>query len=276
MKGRMGMSSLKEIFSVEKPLIGMVHLPPLPGRNRYDKDLGMGYIIEHTHRDLLALQNNGIDGVIFCNEGDLPYTLHVASAQIAAMAAVIGQLKSEITVPFGVNLLFDPHATLSVAQAVGARFVREVFTGVFESDMGWMSPDPAELFDLRKQIGAEDIAIFNNICPEFSRSPAGRTVAERAKIAEFFGSDAILVSGIAAGTPVDLGQITEAKDAVAHTPVIANTGVRMDNLEKTMQIADGMIVGTALKEDGYTWNPVNPTRVKEMSQKVRELRGLAE
>jgi uncharacterized protein len=269
----MQMSRFKEIFSIEKPLIGMVHLPPLPGRNQYDVSRGMKHILTHTQRDLQALQENGIDGILFCNEGDLPYTLKVGSAQVAAMAAIIGQLKDEIQVPFGVNLLFDPHATLCVAQAVGAAFVREVFTGVFESDMGWMSPDPAALYDLRKQIGAESIAIFNNICPEFSRSPAGRSVTERAKIAEFFGSDAILVSGIAAGTPVDLSLLKEAKEAVISTPVIANTGVRLENLETIMEIADGMIVGTALKEDGYTWNPVSPGRVKSMSDKVRKIRG---
>ena len=263
------MDTLVRIFGTEKPLIGMVHLPPLPGRNQYSDDQGMEYIVDHTRKDLLVLQENGIDGVLFCNEGDLPYALQVGNAQVAAMASVIGQLKSEITVPFGVNLLFDPAATLAVAQAVGARFVREVFTGVFESDMGWINPNPAELYDLRKQIGAQGIAIFNNICPEFSQSPAGRSVGDRAKIAEFFKSDAILVSGIAAGTPVNMQVLQEAKNAVQTTPIIANTGVRLDNLENVMAIADGMIVGTALKEEGYTWNPVSPHRVKEMSSRVK-------
>ncbi len=266
------MSILKQIFNTEKPLIGMVHLPALPGRNGYDPEKGNSFIYSRARQDLLNLQDNGIDGVIFCNEGDLPYSLHVGTVQAATMAAVIGRLSAEIKVPFGVNLLFDPTATLAVAKAVGARFVREVFTGVFESDMGWMSPDPAALFDFRRQIHADSVAIFNNICPEFSLSPAARPVGDRAKIAEFFHSDAILVSGIAAGTPVDVSILKEAKEAVRITPVLANTGVNMDNLEQIMQIADGMIVGTALKEDAYTWNAVDPHRVRQMADKVQRIR----
>jgi membrane complex biogenesis BtpA family protein len=250
----------------------MVHLPALPGRCGYDGNGGIRKIIESVSQDLKSLQNNGIDGVIFCNEGDLPYLLKVGLEQATTMAAVIGEIRHLIKVPFGVNLLFDAEATLAVAMSVQARFVREVFTGVYESDMGWMQPAPGKLFDYREQIGANHIAIFNNICPEFAKSPGDRSIQDRAKIAEFFHSDAILVSGLAAGTSVSIRDLKEAKLSVNHTPIIANTGVRMGNLDEVMGIADGMIIGTEFKRDGNTWNPVDPERVRKLVVRAAEIR----
>jgi len=267
------MNCLDRIFGKPKPLIAMVHLPALPGRCGYDAAGGMRKIADTVRRDLAALRTGGVDGVMFCNEGDLPYTMKVDAAQAAAMAAVIAAVQGEIGVPFGVNLLWDPGASLAVANATGAAFVREVFTGAYESDMGIFNTDCAAAFDYRKNIGGEKIAVFDNVCPEFSRSLAGRTVAERAKVAEYFRVDAVLVSGIAAGSAVDLGDLSAAKAAVQTTPVLANTGVRRETIREILSVADGVIVGTALKVGGNTWNPVDPDRVKALMDTVREIRG---
>ncbi len=266
------MDCLSRIFGRSKPMIAMVHLPALPGRCGYDRQGGMSRIVDSIRYDLEALQRGGADGVMFCNEGDLPYSFQMSPAQVAAMAAAVGMVRSEIAVPFGVNLLWDPIASLAVAQATGARFVREVFTGAFESDMGLFNTDCAAAFDFRQNIGGEDIAIFDNICPEFSRSLAGRTVAERARIAEYFRADAILISGVAAGSAVNTAELAEAKGAVRHTPVLANTGVRLENVAQILRLADGIIVGTALKVDGNTWNPVDPARVAALAAAVRAAR----
>lgn len=266
------MNCLGRIFGRTKPMIAMVHLPALPGRCGYDARGGMARIVDTIRYDLEALQGGGVDGVMFCNEGDLPYTFKMSPAQVAAMAAAIGQVRGEISLPFGVNLLWDPLASLAVAHATGAKFVREVFTGAYESDMGIFDTDCAAAFDFRKNIGGEDIAIFDNVCPEFAKSLAGRSVAERARIAEYFRADAILISGIAAGSAVNQSELAEAKGAVRHTPVLANTGVRLDNVEQILTVADGIIVGTALKVDGNTWNPVDPVRVKALAAAVRKVR----
>lgn len=266
------MNCLERIFSCKKPLIAMVHFPALPGRCRYDKEKGMKGILDSLKYDLEALQKGGVDGVMFCNEGDLPYTFKIGQAEIAGMAAAIGELKKDIEVPFGVNMLWDPIASIAVANATCAKFVREVFTGAYESDMGIFNPNCAEAFDFRKNIGAEDIAIFNNISPEFSNTLAGRSIAERAKSAEYMGVDALLISGPAAGRELDIEQLRETKAAVKNIPVLANTGVRFENIEKLLKIADGAIVGTDLKVDGYTWNKVDPERVKRMVELVKNIR----
>jgi uncharacterized protein len=263
------MSRFEGIFGTRRPLIAMCHLAALPGRPNHDVAAGMEAVFQSARRDALALQRCGVDAILFCNENDLPYSLGVGVEAAAAEAAVIGRLVAELTVPFGVDLLWDPAAALAVARATGARFVREVFTGVFETDMGLMAPDFGSLAAYRHVIGADDVAIFTNITPEFSRSVSGRPVADRARGAEFLGADAILISGPQAGMSIDVTDLAEARAAAPEAKLIANTGVNRDNVHELLAVADGVIVGTSLKVDGNTWNPVDPARAEEMVKLVR-------
>jgi len=266
------MSSLDQIFGVPKPIIAMLHLPGLPGRPLHDVAGGAGAILAPVARDLDVLQDAGVDGVLFCNEKDYPYQLKVGAEVAASMAATIGRLRDRIHVPFGVNLLWDPMASLAVARATGARFVREVLTGVYESDLGIIEPNIGDISAYRVAIGATDVALFDNISPEFSSPLGSRSIADRARGAAFLGMDAILISGWAAGSPMAIGDLVAAKEAAPNTPIIANTGVRADRVAEIMKVADGAIVGTSLKVDGITWNPVDPKRARELMHAVHELR----
>jgi uncharacterized protein len=264
---------LEELFGHRKPVIAMMHLLPLPGRPLYDGKGGMGAIVDALRRDLDILQEGGVDGLLFCNEGDRPYPLQTDRAPIAAMAAVIGELRPHIWLPYGVDLLWDPMAALAVAQAVRASFVREVFTGVYDSDMGLWHPDAAAALDYRRQIGADHIRLFFNIEPEFARPLAQRPIGALAhSVVVSSLADAILISGAMAGAEVDLSHIREAREAVPATPVLANTGVKIETVRATLAVADGVIVGTGLKSDGYTWNPVDPERVRRFMEEVRVAR----
>jgi len=256
---------LRELFGVSQPIIAMVHLQALPGRPRHDLAAGMRPIVDAVARDLAALQDAGVDGLLFCNEADLPYQLEVQPEAVAAMAAVIGELRADISRPFGVNLVWDPVASLAVARATGASFVREVVTGAYESDLGIMRPDFGAIAAYRSAIGADGVAIFANITPEFASTLGHRTIAERARSAAFLGVEALLISGAITGEPTDLAQLSEARAAVSSTgagdvPVLANTGVTTDTVAGVLEVADGAIVGTALKAGGITWNPVDPAR----------------
>src|SRR6516162_5629703 len=174
-------TSLEDMFGTAKPVIAMVHFPGLPGRPRHDRAAGPARLLDVVGRDLEVLQEAGVDGVLFCNEADIPYQLEVGPEIPAAMAAVIGELRPAIRVPFGVNILWDAKASLAVARATGATFIREVLTGVYESDIGMIAPSLGELAAYRDAIGAGDIALFGNITPEFSSSIGTRSVAERAR-----------------------------------------------------------------------------------------------
>jgi membrane complex biogenesis BtpA family protein len=266
------MDALTRIFGIEKPLIAMCHLGGLPGRPRHDAAGGIDAIVEALRADVAALQDAGVDGLLFCNENDLPYLTRVGTEVATAMTAVVTALRPENRLPFGVDLLWDPSASIAVARATGAAFVREVFTGVFDSDMGLLAPDLGELAGYRHAIGAGDVALFGNITPEFSRSVAGRSVAERARGAEYLGIDALLISGQAAGVGAEMADLREAKEAVTGIPVLANTGVNHETVSQVLALVDGAIVGTSLKVDGDTWNPVDADRAKRMVELVAAAR----
>ena len=266
------MDALTRIFGVPKAVIAMLHLPALPGRPLHDRAAGVDAAVEAVGRDLEALQAAGVDGLLFCNEADLPYQLRVGHEITAAMASVVGQLRGQLRVPFGVNLLWDPIASLAVARAVGASFIREVLTGVYESDLGMIEPAIGEIAAYRTAIGGDEIALFDNIAPEFASAIGTRGVAERARGAAFLRMDAVLISGPAAGVPFEMSDLRVAKDAVPDLPVIANTGVRADRLDEIFGVADGVVVGTSLKVDGQTWNPVDPDRAHRLMEAARSAR----
>ena len=134
-------AKFKKVFGSQKPIIAMVHFGAMPGSPLHDVKTGLNGIIEGARKDLLALQTAGVDAVMFGNENDRPYEFKVDTASTATMAFAIGVLRSEIKVPFGVNVLWDPTSSMALAAATGASFVREIMTGTYASDMGPWTPD---------------------------------------------------------------------------------------------------------------------------------------
>ena len=268
----MSQVALSTIFKAKKPIIGMVHLPASPGQPQAKSRPNLDEMISATIKDIKALQNGGVDGLLFCNESDLPYTTKLDSEIGAFVAFFIGAVRNETKLPYGVNLLWDPVASIECASATGASFVREVMCGSFASDMGTLTPDPAKIAQTRTRLKADQIALFTNIVPEFATAMENRTVQQRAKAAEYFGFDAILISGPVAGVPFSDEDLKAAKETAKHTPVFANTGVNSSNIANTFLVADGAIVGSSIKVDGKTFNPVDEKRVSELVQAANKSR----
>jgi membrane complex biogenesis BtpA family protein len=261
---------LKSIFGDRKPVIAMVHFGALPGAPLYDGKGGLEALLEGCRKDLHALQDAGFDAVMFGNENDRPYEFKVDVASTATMAFVIGQLRSEITIPFGVNVLWDPDSSIALAAATGASFVREIFTGTYASDMGPWNPDAGKAMRYRNRLGREDLALLYNISAEFAYSLDQRSVADRARSAVFSSiPDAVLVSGTITGEAAAMGDLKAVKKVLPDTYVFANTGVKHTTVRDTLKIADGVIVGSSLKVDGHTWNAVDPERAKEFMRLVK-------
>ena len=163
--------------------------------------------------------------------------------------------------------------SVAIAAATGASFVREIFTGLFASDMGLWQADCAGALRLRHSLGRDDLKLLFNINAEFAHSLDERPIALRAKSAVFSSlADAILVSGPLTGDPVDRSNLKTVRDAVPDVPVLANTGVTIDNVRDILAIADGVVIGTHFKVDGNTWNPVDGARVKRFMDAVAKLR----
>jgi hypothetical protein len=233
----------------------------------------MKRVIEEGRADLLALQEGGVDAVMFSNEFSRPYLTKVETVTVAAMARVIGELLPEIRVPFGVNVLWDAAASLDLAVATGAQFVREIFTGAYASDFGIWDTHCGEVVRHQHAIGAEGVKLLFNIYPEAAAYLAPRSLPDIARSTVFNAMpDGICVSGLTAGAETDQTLLAQVKEAVGDTPVFANTGVRPDNLAAQLAVADGAIVGTYFKRDGHTWNPVDADRVRELMAVARRLR----
>jgi uncharacterized protein len=264
---------LKKTFGSHKPIIGMVHLHALPGAPLYDAKGGMGAIIDGAAADIERLQKGGVDAIMFGNENDRPYLLKATPESLAAMAAVIGALRSLIKIPFGVDYLWDPVATVALGAATGARFGREIMTGVYDSDMGIWAPDCAGALRMRHNLGRDDMKLMFNVNAEFAAPVGNRTVAQRAKSAVFSSlADVILVSGPMTGHAASTSELRAAKEAVGDTPVFANTGVNIDSVREILSIGDGCIVGTHFKVDGKTFNAVDGDRVKRFMDLVGKSR----
>ena len=268
------MSRFTTVFGAKKPVIAMVHLGASPGTPLYDAKAGIEGILAGATRDLDALQAAGVDAVMFGNENDRPYELAVDTASTAAMAFVIGRLRDRITVPFGVNVLWDPMATMALAAATGAAFVREIFTGTYASDMGVWAPNAGAARRYQARLGIDPVATLYNVSAEFAGSLDPRPLADRARSAVFSSiPDAVLVSGAITGEAAEMRDLEAVKAVLPNTPVLANTGVKHSTIADVLRVADGCIVGSALKIGGDTWAAVDPDRAKDFMDKVRAVRG---
>ena len=264
---------LQDTFAVEKPVIGMCHLLALPGDPDYDHDAGVHAVVDDARANLQALQAGGVDGVMFSNEFSLPYLTKVECVTVASMARIIAELHDEIRVPFGVNVLWDPYASLDLAVATGAQFVREIFTGVYASDFGLWDTNCGAIVRHQQAIGGGDIKLFFNILPEAAAYLANRDIVSVARSTVFnTGPDALCISGLTAGEETSTATLRLVKDALPEIPIVANTGVHHANVTEPLNIADAVIIGTAFKRDGVFENPVDADRVKELMEKVEALR----
>jgi membrane complex biogenesis BtpA family protein len=259
-------TAIDDLFGKPKAIIAMAHFGPMPGQPLHDGRAGVRGLRDALARDVEALATSGVDAVMFCNEGDRPYRTKAGPEVPAVMAAVISELKPELPIPFGVDILWDPVAAIGLAHAVGASFVREVFSGAYAGDFGVWNTDPAAALEYRRRVGADDVRLFFNVTAEFAAPIAPRDIGLTARSAVFSSlADAVCVSGVVTGSGVDADLLRAAKDAVGdEAAVIANTGVRPETVGEMLSVADGCIVGTSLKRDGSTWNEVDRERVQRL------------
>ena len=264
---------LDEVFVARKPVIAMLHLSALPGDPGYDSAAGIAAVVDRAHQELEALQSGGVDGIMISNEFSLPYLTKTEPITAITMARIIGELLPEIAVPFGVNVLWDGRASIDLAVATGAKFVREIFTGVYASDFGLWDTNVGEVTRHRARVGGKDVKLFFNIVPESATYLAQRDLASITRTTVFATlPDAICVSGATAGSPTDAAALRVVKEAAGAVPVFVNTGVRAENVALQLGVADGAIVGTYFKAGGVFENPVEKSRVEELMGAAREFR----
>jgi len=267
------MDWLKNTFGTNKPIIAMVHIRALPGDPMFDAQKGMSWLVDTARQDVLALQAGGVDALMFSNEFSLPYLTKVEPITPISMARIITELFPDIKIPFGVNVLWDPEASIDLAAATGAKFVREIFSGVYASDFGIWNTNSGAVVRHQHAVNAQNVKLLYNIVPESASYMAERDIASIARSTVFnCRPDGLCVSGLTAGAETSTQILKVVKEAVPETPVFANTGVRPDNVQSQLAVADGAVVGTTFKRDGKTWNEVDADRVKIFMDAVRAFR----
>lgn len=269
-------TDLHEIFRTTRPVIGMVHCWPLPGAPGYT-GYGIDTIIEHAVRDAEALAAGGVDGLIVENMWDIPFRAgpHIPAESIAAQAVVARAVRQAIDLPLGINLVHNGGtALLGIALAAGACFIRVcMFTGAGVWDAGqWDEGCAAELLRRRKELHAEHIKLFADVDKKHSVRFPGIDLATHIEWTRFFGADALIISGRMTGDAPDLEKVRNAKALAGDSPVLIGSGADEHTIGAFMQIADGVIVGSSIKEQGRCENPVDITRVRRFVAAARRNR----
>ena len=269
---------LEDLFGVPKPVIGMVHLWPLPGAPGYT-GYGMAKIISEARRDAEALVQGGVNGLIVENMWDLPFrvgtAVQVESATAQAVAAA--EIVKSFSLPVGINVIHNGGVVcLGIAVACGARFIRVcIFTGARVWDTGELDHGcAADLLRKRKELHAEHIHLFADVDKKHSVSFPGIDLATHIEWTEFYGADALIVTGRMTAQAPLLDDVREARRR-ARRPVLVGSGANEENIAALLQHADGVIVGSGLKKDGVMENPVDPARVRRFMDAVRAAREAA-
>lgn len=270
----------EELFGTKKPIISMLHLDPLPGDPRFGRSGGsVSTAVEHAKRDLEALQEGGVDGIIVSNEFSLPYQRRMNFVTPATMAYVVGQLRSELSVPYGVDAISDGLACIELAAACEASFVRGTFSGVYVGDGGLYNNDFSMLMRRKAELHLDDLRMLYFINPESDRNLDTRPLADIAASTIFkVHPDGLCVSANAAGTDVDSDLIASVKEKNPEVAVLVNTGCRPDTIEEKLSVSDAAVVGTYFKEGGQLEDAdlnnvrVDVNRVKEFMDVVYEVR----
>ena len=264
---------LNEMFGVEKPIIALLHLDALPGDPGYCGS--MEQVIEHARDDLISLQDGGVDGILFANEFSLPYQPVADIAVISAMAYIIGNLKPLLRLPFGVNVVKNPIATIDLAAATGARFARSCFSGAYMGEYGLYTSNSGEAVRRRKALGIPDLKLLYKVNPEADTYLVQRDIQVVSRSILFGGfADGLCVSGAAAGSEPD-DVLLEKVWQVARprgVPVFCNTGCRHENVRDKLQRCDAVCMGTAFKKDGVFNERVDRSRVECFMDIVRDIR----
>ncbi len=264
----------KSLLAHKPVLIGMIHLPALPGSPNYRGDFEA--IIRFAEKEAKTIYKSGFGGIMIENLGDVPYFPdHVPNETIAALAIVADRIKSNTKLPVGVNVLRnDAHAAIAIAVAAQLAFIRvNILTGAAVTDQGLIQGQAHSLLRERQRLRGEHVAILADIRVKHAEPLVERDLAQ--EVEEFFERamcSAIIVSGTGSGKPVDLEFLQQVRQAAAQRPILIGSGLNAGNVTAMLAIADGAIVGSSIKEDGLIQNPIDRRRAEELVKACRVMK----
>jgi uncharacterized protein len=268
--------ALAELFVRTKPIIGTVHLLPLPGSPRYRGE-PMSAIVERAVEDASTYVAGGCDGLVVENEGDIPFLLpgRIGPETVACLTAATAAVRRSVDVPVGVMCLANAAVhSMAIAKATGAAFIRaNQWANAYIANEGFVEGAAAETLRLRTALAAHDVKVLADVHVKHGSHAivADRSIAEQTRDVEAFDADVLIATGERTGDPTRVEEVLAIKDA-ATRPVIVGSGLTADNARELMTVADGAIVGSAMKVDGHWWNPVDGQRVRRILGEVERAR----
>lgn len=261
---------LHQLFKTRTPIIGVVHLLPLPTSPRWGGNLKA--VIDRAEQEATALASGGVDGIIVENFFDAPFTKNqVDPAVVSAMTIVVQRIQNLVTLPIGLNVLRnDGKSAMAIASCVNAQFIRvNVLTGVMATDQGLIEGEAHQLLRYRRELGT-DIKIFADVLVKHARplSSPNLTVAVKDTIERGL-ADAVILSGWATGSPPNLEDLELASEAADGTPVFIGSGANWENVSSLLSAANGVIVSSSLKRRGQIEQAIDPIRVSQFVEAAR-------
>ena len=263
---------LKQIFNTSNPIIGVVHLLPLPTSARWGGNLKA--VMERAEQEATALAAGGVDGIIVENFFDAPFTKEaVDPAVVSAMTLIVDRIMNLVVLPVGINVLRnDPRSALAIADCVKAQFIRvNVLTGIMATDQGLIEGQAHQLLRYRREL-ASNVAILADVLVKHAQ-PLGTpnlTTAVQDTIERGL-ADAVILSGWATGCPPSQEDLKLAAAAAQGTPVLIGSGANWENISQLMPPADGVIVASSLKRQRQISEPIDPIRVSQFVEATREV-----
>lgn len=267
---------IKNIFGKKKAIIGMIHTKALPGAPRYNGE-SMEEIIEFSINDAKALKEGGVDGLMFENAWDVPFSKpeDIGYETVAALTVLANEVTREVDLPFGFNFLANGVIqSLAAAKATNADWVRcNQWVNAYVANEGILEGASAEAMRYKKMLQGDDIRVMADVHVKHGSHSivADRSLAEQTRDNIFFDADILIATGSRTGDETSLDELVGISDNT-ELPVIVGSGINDDNAKKIMEIASGAVVGSYLKEDGVWWNPVDVERVKRLMEIVNKLR----
>jgi len=263
---------LKQIFQTDNPIIGVVHLLPLPTSPRWGGNLKA--VISRAEQEATALSAGGVDGIIIENFFDAPFAKdQVDPAVVSAMTLIVDRLKGMVTLPIGVNVLRnDAHSAIAIASCVGVDFIRvNVLTGVMATDQGVIEGRAYELMRYRRELGSE-VGILADVLVKHA-SPLGTTSNLTTAVQDTIQrglADGIILSGWSTGNPPSQEDLELARAAAGNTTIFVGSGANWENIPDLLSAADGVIVASSLKRNGKIEETIDPIRVSQFVEAAQQ------
>ena len=260
------------LFGEGRIIIGVVHLPALPGSPRWDGN--MDRVLDRAEEEALALHSGGVDGIIVENFGDAPFRIgRVEPETVAGVTLAVNRIRQVTTIPLGINMLRnDARSALAVAVATQAQFIRvNVHYGVMAADEGLVEGEAFGTLRQRRLLGAE-VHILADVMVKHAAplGPSDLGLVARETINRGL-ADGLIISGPATGMPAVAEDVETVRGTLPDGLLLVGSGVNPDNAQALLARSDRAIVGTWLKQNGVITSPIDPERVKHMCAAIKNV-----